>query len=315
MLWVIFAAAVVVMLALDLGVFHRRAHAIGFREALAWSAAWFTLAVAFMWVVYFWRGPEDGFAFLAGYLIEWSLSADNVFVFLMVFSYFRVPAEYQHRVLFWGIVGAVVMRAILVTAGVVLIHTVHAIVYVFGAFLIVTGLRMAFTGEMEIHPEKNPVLKLMRRMFPVTKRYHGGRFLIRRMGKTVVTPLLVVLTVVESTDVVFAVDSVPAVLAISTDPFIVYTSNVFAILGLRALYFVLHGFMQMFHYLKYGLSVILVFVGAKMVLSEVIEIPTAVALGVVAILLLVSVVVSLFAPPRGDGPSAGGAGGTAGGHE
>lgn len=312
MLWLIFGLAVVAMLALDLGVFHRRAHAIGFREALAWSAAWFTLALAFMWVVYFWRGPEDGFAFLAGYLIEWSLSADNVFVFLMVFSYFRVPTEYQHQVLFWGIVGAVVMRAILVTAGVVLIHKVHAIVYVFGAFLIVTGLRMAFAGELEIHPEKNPVLKLMRRLFPVTKRYHGGRFLIRRMGKTVATPLLVVLTVVESTDVVFAVDSVPAVLAISTDPFIVYTSNVFAILGLRALYFVLAGFMQMFHYLKYGLSLILVFVGLKMTFSDIIEVPTTVALGVVATLLLVSVVVSLFAPPPGGATPGAGAGGQKG---
>ncbi|HWP36278.1 MAG TPA: TerC family protein [Gemmatimonadales bacterium] len=312
MLWLIFGLAVVAMLALDLGVFHRRAHAIGFREALAWSAAWFTLAFAFMWVVYFWRGPDDAFAFLAGYLIEWSLSADNVFVFLMVFSYFRVPTEYQHRVLFWGIVGAVVMRAILVTAGVVLIHKVHAIVYVFGAFLIVTGLRMAFAGELEIHPEKNPVLKLMRRLFPVTKRYHGGRFLIRRMGKTVATPLLVVLTVVESTDVVFAVDSVPAVLAISTDPFIVYTSNVFAILGLRALYFVLAGFMQMFHYLKYGLSLILVFVGLKMTFSDIIEVPTAVALGVVATLLLVSVVVSLFAPPPGGATPGAGAGGQKG---
>ena len=305
MLWLVFAVAVLGMLALDLGVFHRRAHAIGFREALAWSVAWFTLAVVFAGIVYHWRGPDQGFAFFAGYLIEWSLSADNVFVFLLIFSYFRVPAQYQHRVLFWGIVGAVLMRAILVTVGVVLINKVHAIVYIFGAFLIVTGIRMAFAGDVEIHPEKNPVLKLVRRMIPITKRYHGGRFFLRRMGKTIATPLLVVLTVVESTDVVFAVDSVPAVLAITRDPFIVYTSNVFAILGLRALYFVLAGFMEMFHYLKYGLSLILVFVGAKMVMSDLVEIPTSVALGVVATILLVSVVVSLFAPPESrDGGTA-----------
>ena len=301
MLWFVFAAVVLAMLALDLGVFHRRAHAIGFREALAWSAAWFTLAVVFAGIVYHWRGPDQGFAFFAGYLIEWSLSADNVFVFLMIFTYFRVPAQYQHRVLFWGIVGAVVMRAILVTAGVVLINRVHAIVYVFGAFLIITGLRMAFAGDVEIHPEKNPVLKLVRRLVPITKRYYGGRFFLRRMGRTFGTPLLVVLTVVESTDVVFAVDSVPAVLAITTDPFIVYSSNVFAILGLRALYFVLAGFMQMFHYLKYGLSLILVFVGAKMVVSQWVHIPTSIALGTVATILLVSIVVSLFAPPRPGG--------------
>jgi tellurite resistance protein TerC len=307
MLWLIFAVAVVGMLALDLGVFHRRAHAIRFREALGWSIAWFTLAVVFAGIVFHWRGPEQGFAFFAGYLIEWSLSADNVFVFLVIFTYFRVPAEYQHKVLFWGIVGAVIMRAILVTAGVVLIHQVHAIVYVFGGFLIVTGLRMAFSGETEIHPEKNPVLKLLRRMFPVTKRYYGGRFFVRRMGLRAATPLLVVLTVVESTDVVFAVDSVPAVLAITTDPFIVYTSNVFAILGLRALYFVLAGFMQMFHYLKYGLSLILVFVGAKMVASDIVEIPTSIALGIVATILLGSVAVSLFVPKRpgnGSAPAA-----------
>ncbi|HEX9581584.1 MAG TPA: TerC family protein [Gemmatimonadales bacterium] len=305
MLWLVFAVAVLGMLALDLGVFHRRAHAIGFREALAWSVAWFTLAVVFAGIVYHWRGPDQGFAFFAGYLIEWSLSADNVFVFLLIFSYFRVPAQYQHRVLFWGIVGAVLMRAILVTVGVVLINKVHAIVYIFGAFLIVTGIRMAFAGDVEIHPEKNPVLKLVRRMIPITKRYHGGRFFLRRMGKTIATPLLVVLTVVESTDVVFAVDSVPAVLAITRDPFIVYTSNVFAILGLRALYFVLAGFMEMFHYLKYGLSLILVFVGAKMVMSDLVEIPTSVALGVVATILLVSAVVSLFAPPESrDGGTA-----------
>ncbi|GBD32295.1 Inner membrane protein alx [bacterium HR33] len=296
MLWVIFGIAVTAMLALDLGVFHRRAHVVAFREALGWSAAWFTLAFLFMWVVYYWRGSDDALAFLAGYLIEWSLSADNIFVFLMIFSYFRVPPEYQHKVLFWGILGAIVMRAIMITAGVVLIHRIEWIVYIFGAFLVITGIRMATQRIEEIHPERNPVLRLVRRLFPVTKRYQGSRFMVRRMGRLAVTPLFVVLTVVESTDLVFAIDSVPAVLAISTDPFIVITSNVFAILGLRSLYFVVAGMMQLFRYLKYGLSLILVFVGFKMIASQLIEIPVALALGIVATILLASIAASLLLP-------------------
>lgn len=296
MLWVVFGIAVTAMLALDLGVFHRRAHVVAFREALGWSAAWFTLAFLFMWVVYYWRGPEDALAFLTGYLIEWSLSADNIFVFLMIFSYFRVPAEYQHKVLFWGILGAIVMRAIMITAGVVLIHRIEWIVYVFGAFLVVTGIRMATQRTEAIHPERNPVLKLVRRLFPVTKRYQGSRFVVRRMGRLAATPLFVVLTVVESTDLVFAIDSVPAVLAISTDPFIVITSNIFAILGLRSLYFVVAGMMQLFRYLKYGLSLILVFVGFKMIASQFLHIPVALALGVVATILLASIAASLLLP-------------------
>jgi len=299
MLWLIFAVAVVALLALDLGVFHRRAHEIKFREALGWSAAWFTAAFLFMWVVYFWRGPEQAVAFLAGYLVEWSLSADNVFVFLMIFSYFRVPSLYQHKVLFWGIVGAVVMRAFMITAGVVLIHAFHWIVYLFGAFLIFTGVHVAFQRDQEIHPERNPVFKLVRRMFPMTKRYHGPQFFLRRRGGWIATPLLLVLAVIESTDVVFAVDSVPAVLAITTDPFIVFTSNIFAILGLRSLYFVLAGVMPLFHYLRYGLAVILAFVGAKMMLSDVAPVPTPVALGVVALALLVSIALSLLRPRPG----------------
>lgn len=302
MLWLVFAVAVVVMLALDLGVFHRRAHEIRFREALGWSAAWFTAAFLFMGAVYLSRGPEHAFAFLTGYLVEWSLSADNVFVFLMIFSYFRVPPAYQHKVLFWGIVGAVLMRAIMITAGVVLIHSVHWIVYVFGLFLMVTGVRMAFQGDSEIHPDRNPVFKLVRRVFPMTKRYHGARFFFRRRGAWIVTPLFLVLAVVESTDVVFAVDSVPAVLAITTDPFIVYTSNIFAILGLRSLYFVLAGVIPLFHYLKYGLSLILVFVGVKMLVSDVVKVPSTIALGVVATALLASIVLSLLAPPRKPQP-------------
>jgi tellurite resistance protein TerC len=305
MLWIVFGIAVTAMLALDLGVFHRRAHVVAFKEALGWSAAWFSLAFLFMWIVYFWRGPHDALAFLAGYLIEWSLSADNIFVFLMIFSYFRVPAAYQHKVLFWGILGAIAMRAIMITAGVLLIHRIEWIVYVFGAFLVITGIRMATQRMEEIHPERNPVLRLVRRLFPVTKRYQGSRFVVRRMGRVAVTPLFVVLTVVESTDLVFAIDSVPAVLAISTDPFIVITSNVFAILGLRSLYFVVAGMMQLFRYLKYGLSLILVFVGFKMIASQVIEIPVAVALGVVATILLVSVAMSLLLPRKTEAQAAG----------
>jgi tellurite resistance protein TerC len=298
MLWLIFILAIVVMLALDLGVFHRRAHEVKFREALGWSAAWFTAAFVFMWVVYFTRGQEHAFAFLTGYLVEWSLSADNVFVFLMLFSYFRVPPTYQHKVLFWGIVGAVIMRAFMITAGVVLIHAVHWIVYVFGFFLIVTGVHIGFQKDEAVHPERNPVFKLVRRLVPMTKDYHGAKFWIRRRGLWIATPLLLVLAVIESTDVVFAVDSVPAVLAISTDPFIVFTSNVFAILGLRSLYFVLAGVIPLFHYLRYGLAVILVFVGGKMVLSDVAPVPTHVALGVVALALMLSIAISLLLPKR-----------------
>jgi tellurite resistance protein TerC len=296
-LWLIFAVAILAMLALDLGVFHRQAHEVGLREALGWSAAWFTAALLFMAVVGASRGSEHAFAFFTAYLVEWSLSADNVFVFLVIFSYFQVPAQYQHKVLFWGIVGAVALRAVMITAGIVLLHALHWVVYLFGLFIIVTGVHLAVQEEREFHPEKNLVFRLVRRMFAVTKRYHGDRFFLRRRGAWIATPLFLVLAVVDWTDTAFAVDSVPAVLAITRDPFIVYTSNVFAIIGLRSLYFLLAGLMPMFHYLKYGLSLILVFVGAKMVLSDLVTIPNIVSLGVVAVLLLGSVAVSLLLPP------------------
>jgi tellurite resistance protein TerC len=302
LLWIVFAVAVTALLALDLGVFHRRPHDIKFTEALGWSAVWFTAALLFMWAVYFRRGSEHAVSFLAGYLVEWSLSADNVFVFLMLFTYFRVPFPYQHKVLFWGIIGAVVMRAILITTGVVLIHSIHWIVYVFGAFLAVTGARIALRREESVHPERNPVFRFVRRVFPMTKDYHGDRFFAREGGVRMITPLFLVLAVVESTDIAFAVDSVPAVLAITTDPFVVYTSNIFAILGLRSLYFVLAGIMPLFYYLKYGLAVILVFVGAKMMLSEVLPIPTHIALGVVGVALMGSIGLSLLLPPRPSTP-------------
>ena len=302
LLWIVFAVAVTALLALDLGVFHRRPHEIRFTEALGWSGVWLAAALLFMGGVYFRRGAEHGLSFLAGYLVEWSLSADNVFIFLMLFSYFRVPPRSQHKVLFWGILGAVIMRAILITTGIALIRSVHWIVYLFGVFLAVTGVRMALRRDEAVHPERNPVLRLVRRVLPMTTDYQGDRFFVRENAVWMITPLFLVLVVVESTDIAFAVDSVPAVLAITTDPFVVYTSNVFAILGLRSLYFVLAGIMPMFHYLKYGLAVILVFVGAKMVLAEVLPIPTYVALGTVALTLVASIALSLLLPPPAARP-------------
>ena len=265
---------------------------------------WLAAALLFMGGVYVRRGSEHALAFLAGYLVEWSLSADNVFIFLMLFSFFRVPRASQHKVLFWGIVGAVIMRAILITTGIALIRSVHWIVYLFGVFLAVTGARMALRRDEAVHPEKNPVFRLVRRVLPMTADYHGARFFARENGRWMITPLFLVLAVVESTDIAFAVDSVPAVLAITTDPFVVYTSNIFAILGLRSLYSALAGILPMFHYLKYGLAVILVFVGAKMVLSELVPIPTPVALGVVALALLGAIGLSLLLPPPGAKPTA-----------
>ena len=284
------------MLALDLGVFHRKVHVIEIREALVWSAIWVVLSLLFNLGIYFWRGPETALEFLTGYLIEKSLSVDNIFVFLLIFSYFDVPSLYQHKVLFWGILGALIMRAIFILAGVALIQKFHWVIYVFGVFLILTGIRVALQKGKEIHPERNPVLKLFRRLIPVTARYEGSRFWIKKEGRYLATPLFIVLLIVETTDIVFAVDSIPAILAITLDPFIVYSSNVFAILGLRALYFALAGLMRLFHYLHYGLSGILVFVGLKMLLTDIYKIPIGVALGVVGGILVISVIISVVRP-------------------
>jgi len=283
------------MLVLDLGVFHRRAHRVKFREALAWSAMWIALAAAFAVLLYFWRGYVVTLEFVTGYVIELSLSVDNLFVFLLIFRYFRVPALHQHKVLFWGILGALLMRGIFVLVGVGLITQFHWIVYLFGAFLVYSGIQFFRQESVEIHPEKNPVLRLFRRWMPVTEDYEGSKFFVRRTG-LYATPLLVVLLVVETTDLLFAVDSIPAVLAITLNAFIVYTSNIFAILGLRSMYFALAGMMEFFHYLHYGLSVVLIFVGAKMLISHYYQIPTGWALGVVAGVLLVSVLVSVVRP-------------------
>jgi tellurite resistance protein TerC len=283
------------MLVLDLGVFHRKSHTVKYREALIWSVVWIALAVIFAVVIYFWHGRTPSLEFVTGYVIELSLSVDNLFVFLLIFRYFQVPPGHQHKVLFWGILGALIMRAIFIAAGVGLIQRFHWIVYVFGAFLVYSGFKLLRQGEAEIHPEKNPVLRLFRRLVPVTKDYEGDKFFVRRPG-LLATPLLVVLVVVETTDLLFAVDSIPAILAITRDAFIVYTSNVFAILGLRSMYFALAGMMEMFRFLHYGLSVVLMFVGGKMLLSHYYEVPTVVALGAVAGILLLSVGASLIRP-------------------
>ena len=289
------------MLVLDLGVFHRRAHTVKFREALAWSVAWIALAAIFAVVVFFWHGRTPALEFVTGYVIELSLSVDNLFVFLLIFRFFQVPAIHQHKVLFWGILGALIMRAIFIAAGVSLIERFHWIIYVFGAFLIYSGIKLFFQKEAEIHPEKNPVLRLFRRLVPVTEDYVGDNFFVRNPG-LYATPLFVVLLVVETTDLLFAVDSIPAILAITRDAFIVYTSNVFAILGLRSMYFALAGMMEMFRYLHYGLSLVLVFVGAKMLLSHYLEIPTVVALTAVASVLAISVIASMANPKKKASP-------------
>ncbi|HEX9652901.1 MAG TPA: TerC family protein [bacterium] len=294
LLWIGFNAFVLAMLALDLGVFHRRSHAVKLKEALAWCAVWVSLALVFCVGVYFWYGQEKALNFLTGYLIEESLSVDNLFVFLTIFSYFNVPAQYQHKVLFWGILGALIMRGIFIFAGVTLIREFHWLIYIFGAFLIFTGIKMAVKTETEIHPEKNPLLKLVRKLFPVTEDYEQGRFFVKRAARTYATPLFVVLLVVETTDLMFALDSIPAILAITHDPFIVYTSNVFAILGLRSIFFALAGIMKLFQYLHYGLSAILVFVGVKMLVAEFYKMPVTIALGVVAGILAISVLASVI---------------------
>lgn len=285
------------MLALDLGVFHRRAHGVRFREALAWSAMWIALAGSFAVLVYFWHGRTPSLEFVTGYVIELSLSVDNLFVFLLIFRYFRVPAEQQHKVLFWGILGALVMRAIFILAGVGLIRRFHWIIYLFGALLVYSGIKFLRQENANIHPEKNPVLRIFRRLMPVTKDYVDGKFFVRQRG-LYATPLLVALLVVETSDLLFAVDSIPAILAITLNTFIVYTSNVFAILGLRSMYFALATMMDVFHYLHYGLSVVLIFIGAKMLISHYYEIPTVVALLTVVLVLGISVGASLLFSKR-----------------
>ena len=285
------------MLVLDLTVFHRGSHEVKFRSALGWSAFWIALAAAFAVLVYFWHGKTAALDFTTGYLIEESLSVDNLFVFLLIFRYFKVPGHYQHKVLFWGIIGALVMRLAFIILGVALINRFEWIIYLFGAFLVYTGIKLATSSESEVHPEKNPVLKALRKIIPITPDYVKGKFFVR-LERLYATPLLLVLIVIETTDVLFATDSIPAVLAITRDPFIVFTSNVFAILGLRSLYFALAGMMEIFHFLHYGLAVILSFIGVKMLVSHYYAIPTHIALAVVGTVLAVSVLASVAFPKK-----------------
>ncbi len=309
-LWVGFNAFVILMLALDLGVFHRKSHAVSTREAAVWSAVWIACALTFnAGIYYFWHqwvpssaytNSEAALSFLTGYLIEKSLSVDNLFVFVLIFGAFAVPAAYQHRVLFWGVLGALVMRAVMIFAGAALIKEFHWIIYVFGAFLIYSGLKMAravMSQKVEtVHPEQNPAVRLFRRFFPVIDHFAGEAFFVKRNGKWIATLLFLALVMIEVTDLVFAVDSIPAIFAVTNDLFIVYTSNIFAILGLRSLYFLLANILHKFHYLKFGLSLVLVFVGIKMLVADFMPIPIGISLGMIAATLTLSVVASLLRP-------------------
>ena len=306
--WLLFNVFVLAMLALDLGVFHREKHVVKVREAIAWTVFWIALATCFAVLIYFFghtlvghHGPSNprlSLEFVTGYLIELSLSVDNLFVFLLLFRYFHVPRAYQHTVLFWGVIGALVMRAIFIAAGVTLLNRFHWVIYIFGAILIYSGVELMRQKNKKLNPEANLLLRGFRKLFPVTKDYHGDKFFIQRGTIRYATPLAVVLLMVEATDVLFAADSIPAVLAVTREPFIVYTSNVFAILGLRSLYFALSGLIEAFHLLHYGLSVILIFIGIKMLASNYVEVPIVVALGVVAGVLALSVVLSMVFPRK-----------------
>jgi len=296
--WMGFSAFVLTTLVLDLGIFRRRSREVGPKEALTWSAVWIGLALVFNTGIYYWHGEEKALQFFTGYLVELSLSVDNLFVFLLVFDFFTVPAQYRHKVLFWGIIGALIMRAVFIAAGITLIAKFHWTTYLFGALLIASGIKMTLKRDKEIHPERNPVSKVFRRFMQVTPDYEGDRFFVKRHGRILASPLFPVVLILESTDLVFAVDSVPAVLAITSDPFIVFTSNVFAILGLRSMFFALEGVMKRFRYLHYGLSAALVFVGAKMLLAAFFKIPTWVSLLLIASIVAVSVFDSLLSKQK-----------------
>ena len=323
-LWVVFAALIAVMLSLDLGLFNRKSHAVTYRESVIWSSVWVSLAMMFAGVVFWHLGKQKGVEFLTGYLIELSLSVDNLFVFLLVFAYFKVPSKYQHRVLFWGVMGALVMRITMILLGTALIRQFNWVIYLFGGFLIITGVKMFSQEETEIQPEDNPVVKLVTRFIPITRHYEGEKFFTLQNGRRTGTLLLLVLVIVEVTDLVFAVDSIPAIFGITTDTFIIYTSNVFAIMGLRSLYFLLAGVVEKFHYLKLGLAVVLTFIGVKMLLplisvgvarvfdavsapnvAEFVRhrgnhLPIGIALGFVAAVLTGSVLASLIWPKRAE---------------
>lgn len=295
-LWVGFTAFVLVMLALDLGVFHRKAHAVGMREALGWTIFWIMLALLFNAGIYYYYGTRAALEFFTGYLIEKALSVDNIFVFLVIFAYFAVPAAYQHRVLFYGILGALVMRALFILAGAALLETFHWTIYIFGGILLLTAFKLLRHQHEEVHPERNPVVRLFKRFVPMISEYRGHRFFVREGGRWLATPLLLVLVTIEATDLVFAVDSIPAIFAVTRDPFIVYTSNIFAILGLRALFFLLAGALGKLYYLKTGLALVLGFVGTKMLIVDFYKVPISVSLAAIVLILGAAAVGSLLRP-------------------
>ena len=297
-LWGAFSVVVLVMLALDLGVFHRKAHEVRFRESLMWTLIWIALSLVFCGAIFYFYGSEKALEFLAGYVIEKALSVDNIFVFVILFSSFAVPKIYQHRVLFWGVIGAILLRAVFIAAGAALIHRFAWIMYIFGAILVITGIRLLRQQTGDVHPENNPVFRLARKVIPAVPEYDGQKFFTIRNGKRMATPLFVVLLAVEATDVVFAVDSIPAIFAVTLDPFIVYTSNVFAILGLRALYSMLGNVLDRFRFLNIGLALVLLFVGAKMLLVHFYKVPIGVSLGVIALLIGGSIVISWLTSSR-----------------
>jgi tellurite resistance protein TerC len=300
-IWVGFGAFILLMLSIDLGLFNRKAHSVTYREAAVWSSVWVSLAMIFAGMVFWHQGKVRGLEFLTGYLIELSLSVDNLFVFLLLFAYFKVPAKFQHRVLFWGVMGALVMRATMILIGAALIERFHWIIYVFGVFLIYTGIKMFTQKEQELHPEDNPVVKLVKRLVPITHHYEGEKFFTVVNGRRYGTLLLLVLVIVEVTDLIFAVDSIPAIFAVTNDRFILYTSNVFAILGLRSLFFLLAGVVEKFHYLKIGLAIVLTFIGVKMLVGAVgVHIPIGISLVVVAVVLLGAVAASLIWPQQAE---------------
>ena len=303
--WVGFNVVVLAILALDLGVLHRRSEKVSLKEAATWSAVWVALSLGFAFAIYQTMGKESGLEFLTGYLIEYALSVDNIFVFVLIFTYFQVPEKYQHRVLFWGIIGALVLRGVMIVAGSALVTRFAWTLYIFGAFLVFTGLRMAFQKDEEVYnPDRDPILRLARRLVPVTNDYHGDKFFVRQPGKTgrsryAATPLFIVLLIVDTTDIIFATDSIPAIFAVTRDPFIVYTSNICAVLGLRALYFLLASVVDKFVYLKLGLSLVLVFIGGKMLIEHFVHLPIVASLGVVGAVLAASILASLRWPRTG----------------
>lgn len=294
--WILFNAFVLLMLALDLGVFHRKIHEVTVKEALTWTFVWIALAMVFNVIIYYWRGQQQALEFFTGYLVEKALSIDNIFVFIMIFSYFQVPSKYQHKVLFWGIIGALIMRVIFIFAGVALIQKFHITIYFFGALLIYTGYKMFNHNNAKIEPDKNPVIRFFKRFIPVSSEMHEDKFFVRIEGKRFATPLFLVLILIETTDLIFAVDSIPAILAITQDQFIVYTSNVFAILGLRSLYFALAGIVHRFWLLSYGLAVVLIFVGLKMLLIDIYKIPIEWSLLFIATTITASILLSFKIP-------------------